>query len=49
MFGCIYLDGLSERQIYRKKKAYLEKGVESIPHGLKLNPSKKGYDMLLLQ
>lgn len=38
------LTGLSERQIYRKKKAYLEKGVESIPHGLKLNPSKKGYD-----
>ena len=37
------LTGLSERQIYRKKKAYLEKGVESIPHGLKLNPSKKGY------
>lgn len=37
------LTGLSERQIYRKKKAYLEKGVESIPHGLKLHPSKKGY------
>jgi len=38
------LTGLSERQIYRKKKAYLENGVSSIPHGLKLNPSKKGYD-----
>lgn len=38
------LTGLSERQIYRKQKAYKEKGVESIPHGLKLNPSKKGYD-----
>lgn len=37
------LTGLSERQIYRKKKAYLEKGIKSIPHGLKLNPSKKGY------
>ena len=40
----IRLTGLSERQLYRKKKAYLEKGIESIPHGLKLNPSKKGYD-----
>lgn len=38
------LTGLSERQIYRKQKAYREKGVESIPHGLKLNPSKKGYN-----
>lgn len=37
------LTGLSQRQIYRKKKAYIEKGIESIPHGLKLNPSKKGY------
>lgn len=37
------LTGLSERQIYRRKKAYLEKGIKSIPHGLKLNPSKKGY------
>ncbi len=41
------LTGLSERQIYRKKKAYLEKGVESIPHGLKLNPSKKGYQIFI--
>jgi len=24
--------GLSQRQILRKKKAYLENGVESIPH-----------------
>lgn len=38
------LTGLSERQIYRKKKAYKEKGVESVIHKLKLNPSKKGYD-----
>lgn len=37
------LTGLSERQIYRKKKAYLENGIESIPHKLKLYPSKKGY------
>ncbi len=26
------LTGLSERQIYRKKKAYKELGVQSIPH-----------------
>lgn len=38
------LTGLSERQIYRKKKAYNEDGIKSIPHKLKLNPSKKGYD-----
>lgn len=38
------LTGLSERQIYRKQKAYKERGIESIPHALKLNPSKKGYD-----
>ena len=37
------LTGLSERQIYRKKKNYLEKGIYSIPHQLKLHPSKKGY------
>ena len=37
------LTGLSERQVYRKQKAYKEKGIESIPHGLKINPSKKGY------
>ena len=38
------LTGLSERQIYRKKKAYKIEGIKSIPHKLKLNPSKKGYD-----
>lgn len=37
------LTGLSQRQIYRKQKAYKEKGIASIPHGLKLIPSKKGY------
>lgn len=41
------LTGLSERQIYRKQKAYKEKGIESIPHGLKLKPSKNGYDQVL--
>lgn len=38
------LTGLSERQIYRKQRAYKEKGIQSIVHGLKINPSKKGYD-----
>ena len=28
----IRLTGLSERQLYRKKKAYLENGINSIPH-----------------
>ena len=38
------LTGLSERQIYRKQKAYKEEGIKFIPHKLKLNPSKIGYD-----
>lgn len=37
------LTGLSERQLYRKQKAYKEKGIISIPHALKFNPSKVGY------
>lgn len=37
------LTGLSERQMYRKKKAYKLYGINSIPHKLKLYPSKKGY------
>jgi len=37
------LTGLSERQMYRKKKNYKECGINSIPHKLKINPSKKGY------
>ena len=41
------LTGLSERQIHRKQKAYKEKGTESIPHRLKINPSKKGYSQKL--
>lgn len=39
------LTGLSQRQIYRKQKAYKERGIESIPHALKLHPSKIGYDL----
>ena len=38
------LTGLSERQVYRKQKKYKEEGIKSIPHQLKLYPSKKGYD-----
>lgn len=38
------LTGLSERQVYRKQRAYREEGIKSIPHKLKLYPSKKGYD-----
>lgn len=34
------LTGLSERQVYRKQKAYKEDGIKSIPHKLKLKPSK---------
>lgn len=39
------LTGLSERQVYRKQKAYKEFGVKSIPHKLKFTPSKKGYNI----
>ena len=34
---------LSERQIYRKKKAYKELGVQSIPHKSRNKPTGKGY------
>lgn len=37
------LTGLSERQIYRKKKAYKELGVQSIPHKSRNKPTGKGY------
>jgi len=33
------LTGLSERQIYRKKKAYKLYEINSIPHKLNINPS----------
>lgn len=35
---------LSERQIYRKQKAYIEDGIKSISHKLKFRPSKKCYN-----
>ena len=37
------LTGLSERQIYRKKKAYKELGVQSIPHKSKNKSTGRGY------
>ena len=37
------LTGLSERQIYRKKKAYKDLGVQSIPHKSRNKPNGKGY------
>lgn len=36
------LTGLSERQIYRKKKAYKDLGVQSIPHKSRNKPTGKG-------
>ena len=41
------LTGLSERQIYRKQASYKLKGIKSIPHALKLNPSKQGFEKSL--
>lgn len=37
------LIGLSERQIYRKKKAYKQDGVKSIPHKNKNKSTGRGY------
>ena len=39
----VRLTGLSERQIYRKKKDYKEFGIKSIPHKSKNKPTGKGY------
>lgn len=39
----VRLTGLSERQIYRKKKAYKENGIKSIPHKNKNKHTGKGY------
>lgn len=37
------LTGLSERQIYRKKKAYKEHGISSIPHKSRNTPTGRGF------
>jgi len=39
----IRLTGLCERQIYRKKKAYNDLGIESIPHKSRNKPTGRGY------
>lgn len=39
----VRLSGLSERQIYRKKKDYILNGISSIPHKSKNIPNGKGY------
>lgn len=48
----VRLTGLSERQIYRKKKAYKQNGITSVPHKSKNKSNGKGYsdelkDMIL--
>lgn len=37
------LTGLSERQIYRKKKAYIQFGINSIPHKNRNRSTGRGY------
>lgn len=37
------LTGLSERQIYRKKKSYKQKGIKSIPHKNRGKSTGRGY------
>jgi len=39
----IRLTGLSERQIYRKKKRYKEDGIQSIPHKSRGKSNGRGY------
>jgi len=41
------LTGLSERQIYRKKKAYKENGIESVPHKNRNKSTGRGYSQEL--
>ncbi len=43
MNDAIRLTGLSERQLYRKKKNYKLYGIDSIPHKSKGKPSGRGY------
>ena len=47
MNEAIRLTGLSERQLFRKKKAYLEYGINSIPHKSRGKPNGKGYSKKL--
>lgn len=43
MNDAIRLTGLSERQLYRKKKNYKQLGIKSIPHKSKNKPTGRGY------
>ena len=43
MKEALRLTGLSERQLYRKKKDYLINGISSIPHKSRGKPNGKGY------
>lgn len=43
MNDAIRLTGLTERQLYRKKKLYIESGINSIPHKSRGKPNGKGY------
>ncbi len=43
MNDTIRLTGLTERQLYRKKKAYIEDGIRSIPHKSRGKSYGKGY------
>ena len=47
MNDAIRLTGLSERQLYRKKKGYLKNGIYSIPHKSRGKPNGKGYSKKL--
>ena len=47
MNDAIRLTGLTERQLYRKKKAYLENGISSIPHKSRGKSNGKGYSKTL--
>ena len=47
MNDAMRLTGLTERQLYRKKKAYIENGINSIPHKSRGKPNGKGYSKKL--
>lgn len=43
MNDAVRLTGLTERQLYRKKKAYRQDGINSIPHKSRGKPNGKGF------
>ena len=46
MKDAMRLTGLSERQLFRKKKDYLLNGISSIPHKLRGKTNDKGYSKI---